>query len=314
MESKKPHTYVSLFIIIVSLILNWGCNEPELKSQWRDRDIIIDGIDKEWEDCRLYYDEDTRTTIGTFNDKKYLFINLTTTDHMIAQQIIQQGFTVWFDPSGGKEKQLGIFYPTGIMDRKMFKNQEPGRNKSAGNTEPEERVPHEYPEDGEKQNSSRILDDMMENMPHVIDIKVSDGAGDWDTIFLEEKSTSGIQARVNYVEGRLTYELKIPFIQNQQIPYGIVVSKRGKIGVGFETEKMEAPFGKHRGPMEGGMGRPKGGGMGRPGGDDLERPEGGSPGGYRGGMGGHGGKGRGFKNLQAKSLLIWTKIKLASEP
>ena len=121
---------------------------------------------------------------------------------------------------------------------------------------------------------------------------------------MDERNNKGIYAKVKHVQGRLVYELKIPIVQRDQTHYG-VFSKRGKIGVGFETtkidfRKMGGPRGKSGGQIGGGTG-PSGGrndGMGPPG----------------GGMGGPGGKGRDFKKPEIKPLELWTKIYLASEP
>ena len=321
MKTKKPVIYFLSLLLISLLYLPYGCNEPKLKSKWRDRDILIDGVDKEWEDCRLYYDNDTRTSIGLFNDKDDLYVNFSTSDRMIQRQIIEQGFTVWLDSTGGKDKHLGIFYPTGIMDRQMPGNEEFGKNRHTGDRNPEDGNKHGHPEDDDiddkgfrdrdAQSPSILLDDMLDDMPDVIDIKISDGSGDWDTLFLEEKNTSGIRAKVKHIQGRLVYELKIPILQNDQSPYGIVVPKRGKIGVGFETTGMKAPYGESRGPMGGGMGGPsQDGGMGRPEGG-MGRPGG------REGMGRpgeRGPKGSGFKKHQVKPLELWAKVFLASQP
>ncbi|OGX24584.1 MAG: hypothetical protein A2Y03_10200 [Omnitrophica WOR_2 bacterium GWF2_38_59] len=32
----------------------------------------------------------------------------------LAEQLMRSGFTVWFDPDGGKKKVLGIHFPAGM--------------------------------------------------------------------------------------------------------------------------------------------------------------------------------------------------------
>jgi hypothetical protein len=320
-EPKKPYIHYLSLVIIALLSLIYSCYEPKLKSKWRDRDIAIDGIDKEWEDCRLYYDKDTQTAIGLFNDKDNLYIHFSTSDRMIQRQMIEQGFTIWFDSTGGKDKKLGIFYPTGIMDKQIPKKEDFDKNSDTINRNPPREAGHEPPEfDGDRdlkhrnfQNPSLLLDDLLKDMSDAIDIKLSDGSGDWDTYFLENEHISGIQAKVRQIQGRLVYELKMPIVQNDHTPNGIVVSKRGKIGVGFETAEIEAPFVKGGGSMGGGMGGPGGGGS-RDG--DMERSEGGMgpPGGGMGRPGGRGGRRGSFKNQQAEPLELWTKVYLASRP
>jgi len=300
--------------------LIYGCNEPKIKSKWSSRDITVDGIDSEWEDCRLYYDKDIRTTLGFFNDDDYLYVNFITSDPSIQRQIVTQGFTLWFDPKGGKEKHMGIFYPTGMLawqsfgNRSITRHRQPDEGDEVGEPMEDNRGHgprgNRAPGDENFDGPSQMLSKMMEQMPQVIDIKVPDGVGGWDRVFLDENNASGIQAKVSLVERRLVYELKIPMVQNERVPYGIAVSKKRIIGVGFETEKIEARFGNRNGPMDGGMGRP--GGRGRPHlnpGDDMGPPENGMGGSdRRGERGGH------FKRPELKPVEFWIQVKLANKP
>lgn len=317
---------IGLFIILLN-----GCNEPRLKSKWLDRNIAIDGIDKEWENCRLYYEKNTRSTIGLYNDKEYLYINFDTSDPSIQHQMIEQGFTVWFDPTGGKEKRLGIFYPTGIMmDRKM-----PGkpfeRGKPSVNGENGENTSQGPPEFGDKddrhfnerkdQHPSILLGDQMDHIIDAIDIKIPDGIGGWDRMFLDKEDNKGIQAKAKHAQGRLVYELKIPLAKNDSRPYGIfeaTATRYKKVSIGFETENPDmgkiggkrdrssrrSPGGGMDGP-DGGMGGP-GGGMGGSPGGGMERPG--------EGMGGPGNRGGNLKNQKFEPLELWVKAELAQKP
>jgi len=51
-----------------------------LQSKWRDKDIVIDAKDNEWQDCQLYTDQATQTNIGIYNDDSYLYICFSTMD------------------------------------------------------------------------------------------------------------------------------------------------------------------------------------------------------------------------------------------
>ena len=92
------------------------------------------------------------------------------------------------------------------------------------------------------------------------------------------------------------------------MPYRVIVAKGGKIGVGFETSKMDV---KHMRRLW----RQGGGGTG--GGKNVYGARGGRPNGGKNGSSGKGemdGQGKGFKKYKPKSLELWITIKLASEP
>ena len=62
----------TVLIMLLFLFLLTGCNEPNVESKWLDRDILVDGSDEEWLDCKLYTDKRTETTIGVYNDNDYI--------------------------------------------------------------------------------------------------------------------------------------------------------------------------------------------------------------------------------------------------
>lgn len=81
-------------ILLSFLVFLTGCNEPSLQSKWRDRDIVIDGSDEEWSDCKLYTDKETGTTIGVYNDKDHVYICMATSDQKVIEQFIKDGFLI----------------------------------------------------------------------------------------------------------------------------------------------------------------------------------------------------------------------------
>lgn len=291
-------------LVTVLMLLMAGCNEPRLKSRWLDRTITIDGIGNEWEDYRLHYDKDTETSIGVFNDTDFLYIGLVTTDRMIQRQIIGKSFTVWFDPKGGKDKQLGIRYPTGIL----------GVSEAWEKYEKRSRSRRRYHDRGDNggpagEQATSLLEEMSKTLPTGFEILVPVGHDDWDSTFVDEDQDVGIQAQLTLAGGRLVYELKIPISKNDQMPHSIIASKRGKIGIGFETPKIDVKeMRKRRG--RGRMGLTGDAGVSAGG---REGGRGGGTGG-KGGRGGRGGKGGGYKKYQPKSLALWTTVRLASPP
>jgi RNA polymerase subunit RPABC4/transcription elongation factor Spt4 len=59
--------------VIVVLSLFSGCKSTRFASQWRDRDIIIDGSTSEWAGL-IQYPEDSKVGIGVVNDDVYLYL------------------------------------------------------------------------------------------------------------------------------------------------------------------------------------------------------------------------------------------------
>ncbi len=284
-------------VLIVAAFLISGCNEPRLNSRWRDRDITIDGMDGEWEDSQRHYDKDTKTSIRVFNDSDYLYIGLVTTDRMIQRQIVGKRFTVWFDPKGGNDSQLGIRYPTGILGVgeawERYEERSGRRIRRRGRSDSGEPAGEQTP----------LLEQMAKTLPTGFEIMVPQGDDDWDSIFVDEDQNVGIQAQLTLTKGRLAYELRIPIRKNDQMPYGLIISKRGRIGVGFETPTIDAKemrkVWRRRRDRSGG----EKGGSGKSGG------KGGSDGKSR-----KKGKRRDFKKFESKSLELWTSVKLASRP
>jgi len=141
----KPfmHKYFLSTIIIIALMsILVGCGVEELKSTWRDRKVVIDGIDhvQEWENA-LHYIKGKDITIGILNDEDALYIRLLTHNVAIQQQLLTAGFIIWFDGTGGNKKLYGIHFPlptlnkdSGISDKLLQASQgdmeilQPGKN------------------------------------------------------------------------------------------------------------------------------------------------------------------------------------------
>ena len=105
-------------VILISNFLLAGCTKLELTSQWRDGLVAIDGENREWTGATTYL-EDNNAAIGLLNDEEYLYVSLLTMDRMLQNQIMRAGFTLWFDPNGGKDKTFGIRFPLGMNSGEM---------------------------------------------------------------------------------------------------------------------------------------------------------------------------------------------------
>ena len=108
-------TYI-LFTIFISITLFSGCKAPQLNSNWREFEVIIDGQDIEWRGVSNYFEKKSNILIGFLNDEEHLYIRFSTMDRKLHRQIVSLGFTVWFDPKGGKKKRFGIHFPVGIKN------------------------------------------------------------------------------------------------------------------------------------------------------------------------------------------------------
>ena len=307
-----------LYIALVLLILpSVGCGGKKLESRWRNRDIVIDGKDTEWRGCEAYYDEENMIRIGLYNDDDNLYICLSTWNARIQTQLLRMGFTIWFDPEGGKKERFGIRYPMKSID---FSKSGIPRGEMPDGGVPGGEYPGR-PEDvarEEMEEEHRIKPEMIrELLVRVRDSMELLGPGNDEHIgtemYIEDAAMIGVEAMMDISNGRLVYELKVPLPRREDIPYTIGAAAGAEIGIGFELGKMERPAMPAEGMGPGG-GMPGGGmpGGGMPGGG---MPGGGMPGGGTPGGGPPGG-GRGDRPEGSKSqpsFDIWTKVRLAHE-
>jgi len=226
-----------------------GCKNLELNSQWRDRDVVVDGVNSEWQNSTTYL-EDEKVLIGVMNDENFLYISLITDNPDLRRQMMGQGFIVWFDPSGGKKKVFGIQYPLGLQEMGVPMMDFVG------------------PDVDNEMRQEIIEQSLME-----LKILRSD-EDDWDRMIVTD--AIGIEVKVNDT-GPFVYELRVPLRNSEHHPYAIGV-KRESVGIGLEMQKFDRKkmmAGRGGGMRGGGMGRPGGmrGGMGVPPGGGMHRPE-----------------------------------------
>ena len=129
---RRVHVVVSV-LIVVALIgagATWleGARKADLTSHWRDRDIAIDGVNDEWEGITVPI-RNAPISTGFFNDGRYLYFCLVTSDRSAQAQIRRQGLIVWIDEDGGKKKHFGLEFP--IPMRGMYTTGAYGRHRHA---------------------------------------------------------------------------------------------------------------------------------------------------------------------------------------
>lgn len=239
--------YLTLSIFVSFLtVMSMSCGGGlELTSQWRDRDVTIDGRHEEWQGGMSFIEKEN-VSVGFFNDQDFLYVSMTTTNREIRRQFMAMGFTLWFDPNGGREKEFGIKFPVGMFEMGMMMR---GRGRS---------------EDIEslRENFEKSLLDLEIIMP-----------GEEEPRRMPIAEATGIEVKIGDPKEELVYEIKVPLHKSETYPYAIAAKVEKPVGVGFETSQIDRE--KMREQMGSG-----GIGGGRPGGF------GGGKGGFGGGRGG----------------------------
>jgi hypothetical protein len=303
-------------IVLFLLFGAAGCALPEIESTWRDREVIIDGIDEgsEWENAR-YILEDENMILGVLNDNDFLYLRLSTRDRDLQRQVLTAGFTVWLNENGKKKETFGIHFPLGNRAGGMPMMRRGGEPPTGENPN------SEHPA-GDNSNGESPLGvppmgddpDQLENMIIMAQtgIEILGPAEDARTFLTpDDLSSSGIEVKLDESKGILVYELCIPFVRDESHPYGIGAKHVNEIAIGLESgsynmNQMRNQSGNpgSRGGR-GGMGGMGGGGMGGPGGGM------GGPGGGRGGMGSRGGTRGG--GMITEPVEFWFNAVLAQE-
>jgi hypothetical protein len=271
-----------------ALLLASGCAGSRLACQWTNRPLTVDGDLAKWQGT-LYAFDDDREFVGVKNDGASFYLCLATDHQDLQRQILFQGLTCWIDPTGGKEKVLGIHFPLGLRASRP----EPGG--------PRPRF--------EPQAAVLALGDSSA----VLEILNGPGPGKRIPV----RSVAGLGIKVGWKDDMMIYELRVPLESDSAHPYAVGALPGKTISLRWESPKLVqgGPAGmegrRERGDWSDNQSgdRPDGGP------DDSGKGEGGRfPGGGRHGMGGpggfHGGFGGGRRGVP-EPLQIWVKVALA---
>jgi hypothetical protein len=243
-------------VTLTALLLAPGglaCDDQiELTSRWRSGEVTIDGMRTEWEGSTTYL-EDEKASVGVQNDGCCLYVTLSSADQRTQFQVLGRGFTIWFDPEGGKSKSLGIRFPLSAGERPVG-------------------------QPGQRPDLNRLVD--RHRGPEArMELLTLDGAREVSVGEME-----GIEVALNAVSGVLVYEARIPIRGGDAIPFAIGADPGQVIGVKLETPPVDSEgvrkgmgsgFGRRGEAGVGGRGGGRmGGGMGRSGGAGVgsQRP------------------------------------------
>lgn len=254
------------------------------KIQWKDRDLLIDGNNGDWQGA-LGYLNDPPVMLGFLNDDSAIYICLSTNIPAIREGMLRRGVTVWIDPKGGKRKTLGIRLafsapPGGPGDDRRGGPPEGAEGKTGEPPTPPEGV---FERDGSAPPAR-----LMVRLP---------GRDDWTLV---EGAGGGIEAAVEESNGLAVFEMKVPLKSGPEAPAAIGAGPGAAISMSFETPKPERP-----------RGRPEAAGGDRNDRRGVRGGVGGPPGNQFAGPGGFGqGMKDPFKNTEGLKLRV--EMKLAS--
>lgn len=289
---KKTSMIIVIILTLGITIFTTGCGK-EIESQWRVREVRIDGENTEWSGAVNSF-EDGDVLVGALNDGEFLYMSLYLADPETQIQLLTQGCTVWFDPEGGNERVFGIHYPLG---RDKTREERPDRDASSGKGASRSPV---SPFDSE------ALQKMADALPPDLEILGPEEV----PLRRQPSGMGGIETAIQVYEASMIYEIKVPLSTQEDCPFAIGATQGAEIAVGLETPEIERPERSDRGGGgSGGAPSGRGGGGGRPGGGGGRG--GGRPGGGGGGMGGRGGGGNGPE--LSEPLDVWVKVKLGMQ-
>lgn len=252
---------VLVFVLFLSAIFQIGCTiiGINLDSNWRDREITIDGKNSEWIGAMWYF-EDENISVGLRNDDRFFYMCMIAEAPLIRTQVMRQGFTVWFDPAGGNKKTFGIKFPIGMQEMGVQRGMDPNRAREREQSEPD------------PERMERALARLTAELEIL-------GPGKDEQTRLKVEETKGIDIVLDTSGEMLVYELKVPLLRDEQHPYAVGVEAGDLIGVGLEIPKLDmSAVRKKMGgtgmPGGGRIGGGRGGGMGMRGGMGPQMPRG----------------------------------------
>ena len=249
----RPHTLPPVSIVTLTCVLVAGlaavhAGALDWASQWRDRDITIDGADPDWDGLTLPV-KGQHFSLGVANDGEAIYLCLPTKDRTTKALIARGGLIVWFERTKGKKSPFGVHFPVGLRPEVMDYGR--GRGTSPGQQKPpesDERTPPEVTHVG-GQDEIEILGPKKDDvMPMPID-------------------RSGIVARIGVHEDLLVFELKVPFKKGQEPLFGIAGEPGEELRVEVRTPEWRGPLPMQRSPVNvviGGGGMRGGGAVGWP--------------------------------------------------
>jgi hypothetical protein len=205
---KMMKTVFLCGLFIAGMTLCPGCSEAlKLSSVWQKGDIALDSSGTGWENG-LYLDKESDIVYGIRNNDDYVYLFFKTQNRSTQMQIMNAGFTVWFDAKGGNDHSFGIRYP---LARK--------ENNSEFHTG----------SDDEQMHSS--IDQALLELEII-------GAQKEDVQLFSILNVPGIRVKITHAQNVLSYELRVPLRKTPHTPFAVGATSANRIGIGLETEEL----------------------------------------------------------------------------
>ena len=239
------------------LFIVTACGQKEIKSKWVNSDFDISKPDSTWRSTSEYF-EDYKLLASFRNDDNYLYVYLTSTDNSLRRELLLRGMTIWFDPSGGTDKKMGIKFPVGVDPTQMrlaMRSPDEETRSHGDRTEFNDRIK-------ETLNQIELLNDGGETK-----LRTTVTGGD-----------HGISARLDDEDGSLVYKLKVPLKKFTANTFYVDTQPDKPLGIELESNQVDLKEMREKSGDKSGEGRGRGG-VGIGGGEPGEGGEGDYPGG-----------------------------------
>ena len=226
-----------LLLAIFATLCSTACGGGlKVNSQWRDHDIVVDGMHDEWQG-EMTYVEKKKVAVGFSNDADYLYVSVHTSDRSVERQVMARGLYLWVDPKGGTGHIFGIRFPIGLIEMG-------GMLRGRG---------HRADLESMRENFKKSLANLELTLP-----------GEDEPKLMRVNEARGIEVEIGDMQDGLVYEVKIPLRRDAAHPYAVGVESGKSVGVGFETVKFDREQLRGQGGRGGGGfgGGGRGGGFG----------------------------------------------------
>ncbi len=215
-EKRRIGLTVVFSFAALCLLVN-GCTSFEIISKWRgDREILIDGIDSEWQGARFLIDKE-RITVGAMNDEEYLYLRISSSDRFKQMRMLRYGLTFWFEPEG-KVPKRGIRYPVG------------------GSSDAQHIQPQTV------YDSETTADTLVVSLMDSLDTSLAIMGPDDEmslSVPIEEANDSGIFVAIRHTDAMLVYEIKVPLSPHGDGIFSAGVSPGDRLGIGIVLGKPD---------------------------------------------------------------------------
>ena len=201
---------MALIGCILSMALVGCKSAATLTSQAVDQEVNIDGSEAEWVSSLQPVAEEN-FAIGILNDDENLYVSLVTANLQVRNKIMALGMTLWLDPTGGTDKNVGIRFPMGILETGLPLN------------------PFTMMQEQE------LVEQMFNES--LTELEIVGGKGE-DTKRWLRSEIPGMELAASSNQGTLVYEIKIP-LNNEQLGFSLDPASAQQIGIGLETPRFQ---------------------------------------------------------------------------